>query len=246
MSEAAAADAGQAMLVLDRVTAGYGSFQALFDISLNVNAGEAVAVIGPNGAGKSTLMRAISGMIPHWSGTLTMEGRSLDSVKPHQIVELGIAHVPENRRLFPRMTVEDNLRLGAFSPLVRAKCEEQLDFVFTLFPRMAERRNQMAGTMSGGEQQMCAIGRALMSGPKLLLMDEPSAGLAPVVVEQVFDLVRDIRERGYTVLIVEQQVEQVLQVVDRAYLLEAGSIIDSGRSQDLRQSENIRKSYMGL
>jgi branched-chain amino acid transport system ATP-binding protein len=246
VSEAAAADAGQAMLVLDRVTAGYGSFQALFDISLNVNAGEAVAVIGPNGAGKSTLMRAISGMIPHWSGTLTMEGRSLDSVKPHQIVELGIAHVPENRRLFPRMTVEDNLRLGAFSPLVRAKCEEQLDFVFTLFPRMAERRNQMAGTMSGGEQQMCAIGRALMSGPKLLLMDEPSAGLAPVVVEQVFDLVRDIRERGYTVLIVEQQVEQVLQVVDRAYLLEAGSIIDSGRSQDLRQSENIRKSYMGL
>ena len=246
MSAAAAADAGQAMLVLDRVTAGYGSFQALFDISLNVNAGEAVAVIGPNGAGKSTLMRAISGMIPHWSGTLTMEGRSLDSVKPHQIVELGIAHVPENRRLFPRMTVEDNLRLGAFSPLVRAKCEEQLDFVFTLFPRMAERRNQMAGTMSGGEQQMCAIGRALMSGPKLLLMDEPSAGLAPVVVEQVFDLVRDIRERGYTVLIVEQQVEQVLQVVDRAYLLEAGSIIDSGRSQDLRQSENIRKSYMGL
>jgi branched-chain amino acid transport system ATP-binding protein len=246
VSAAAAADAGQAMLVLDRVTAGYGSFQALFDISLNVNAGEAVAVIGPNGAGKSTLMRAISGMIPHWSGTLTMEGRSLDSVKPHQIVELGIAHVPENRRLFPRMTVEDNLRLGAFSPLVRAKCEEQLDFVFTLFPRMAERRNQMAGTMSGGEQQMCAIGRALMSGPKLLLMDEPSAGLAPVVVEQVFDLVRDIRERGYTVLIVEQQVEQVLQVVDRAYLLEAGSIIDSGRSQDLRQSENIRKSYMGL
>ncbi len=236
----------QQMLALDGVNAGYGSFQALFDISLEVRFGEAVGVIGPNGAGKSTLMRVISGMIPPKGGALSMEGRSLTSVKPHQIVELGIAHVPENRRLFPRMTVEDNLKLGAFHPGARAKAAEQLEFVYSLFPRMKERRGQLAGTMSGGEQQMCAIGRALMSGPKILLMDEPSAGLAPVVVQQVFDLVRNIRERGYTVLIVEQNVEQVLQVVDRAYLLEAGTIVDSGDAADLRESETIRKAYMGL
>ena len=236
----------QPMLALDGVNAGYGSFQALFNISLEVRSGEAVGVIGPNGAGKSTLMRVISGMIPPKAGALAMEGRQLTSVKPHQIVELGIAHVPENRRLFPRMTVEDNLKLGAFHPGARGKAAEQLDFVYSLFPRMKERRAQLAGTMSGGEQQMCAIGRALMSGPKILLMDEPSAGLAPVVVQQVFDLVRNIRERGYTVLIVEQNVEQVLQVVDRAYLLEAGTIVDSGDAADLRESETIRKAYMGL
>ena len=234
------------MLDLKGVNAGYGSFQALFDISLNVKAGEAVAVIGPNGAGKTTLMRVISGMTEPFSGDMEMEGKSLSSFPPHQIVELGIAHVPENRRLFPGMTGEDNLKLGAFAKTARGDSAKNLEFVYELFPRMKERRSQLAGTMSGGEQQMCAIGRAIMSGPKLLLMDEPSAGLAPVVVQQVFGLVRRIREEGYTVLIVEQNVQQVLQVVDRAYLLEAGQLIDSGKSEDLLESESVRKAYMGL
>ena len=234
------------MLELKDVNAGYGTFQALFDISLEVNEGEAVAVIGPNGAGKTTLMRVISGMTAPFSGNLTMEQQSLTTIPPHQIVELGIAHVPENRRLFPGMTVEDNLKLGAFAKKARGDSKKSLDFVYELFPRMKERRNQLAGTMSGGEQQMCAIGRAIMSGPKLLLMDEPSAGLAPVVVQQVFGLVRRIREEGYTVLIVEQNVQQVLKVVDRAYLLEAGQLIDSGKSSDLLESETVRKAYMGL
>ena len=234
------------MLELKDVNAGYGTFQALFDISLEVNAGEAVAVIGPNGAGKTTLMRVISGMTAPFSGDLKMERLSLTTIPPHQIVELGIAHVPENRRLFPGMTVEDNLKLGAFAKKARGDSKKSLDFVYELFPRMKERRGQLAGTMSGGEQQMCAIGRAIMSGPKLLLMDEPSAGLAPVVVQQVFGLVRRIREEGYTVLIVEQNVQQVLKVVDRAYLLEAGQLIDSGKSSDLLESETVRKAYMGL
>ena len=221
------------MLDLKGINAGYGSFQALFDISLTVNAGEAVSVIGPNGAGKTTLMRVISGMTAPFSGEMEMEGKSLSSFPPHQIVELGIAHVPENRRLFPGMTVEDNLKLGAFAKTARGDSAKNLEFVYELFPRMKERRSQLAGTMSGGEQQMCAIGRAIMSGPKLLLMDEPSAGLATVVVQQVFSLMRRIREEGYTVLIVEQNVQQVLQVVDRAYLLEAGQLIDSGKSEDL-------------
>ena len=234
------------MLDLKGINAGYGSFQALFDISLTVNAGEAVSVIGPNGAGKTTLMRVISGMTAPFSGEMEMEGKSLSSFPPHQIVELGIAYVPENRRLFPAMTVEDNLKLGAFAKTARGDSAKNLEFVYELFPRMKERRSQLAGTMSGGEQQMCAIGRAIMSGPKLLLMDEPSAGLAPVVVQQVFSLVRRIREEGYTVLIVEQNVQQVLQVVDRAYLLEAGQLIDSGKSEDLLESETVRKAYMGL
>jgi branched-chain amino acid transport system ATP-binding protein len=234
------------MLDLNGVNAGYGSFQALFDISLEVKAGEAVAVIGPNGAGKTTLMRVISGMTAPFSGSLTMEGQSLGAVKPHEIVNLGIAHVPENRRLFPGMTVEDNLKLGAFAKKAREDSDKNLNFVYELFPRMKERRDQLAGTMSGGEQQMCAIGRAIMSGPKLLLMDEPSAGLAPVVVQQVFGLVKRIREEGYTVLIVEQNVQQVLKVADRAYLLEAGQLIESGNSADLLASEGVRKAYMGL
>ena len=234
------------MLKLEAVSAGYGDFQALFEASLEVQAGEAVAVIGPNGAGKTTLLRVISGIIPLRGGHLSMEGRSLDRVPAHRIIETGIAHVPENRRLFPRMTVEDNLRMGAFMPGARPKFRERLDFVYSLFPRMKERRDQFAGTMSGGEQQMCAIGRALMSGPKLLLMDEPSAGLAPVIVQQVFELVRRIRSEGYTVLIVEQNIQQVLKVVDRAYLLEVGRIKLSGRSADLLASEEIRRAYIGL
>ena len=186
------------MLELKSIDAGYGTFQALFGVSLNVKAGEAVGVIGPNGAGKTTLMRVISGLIRPRSGAISMEGVDILKTPEHRIVSLGIAHVPENRRLFPRLTVEDNLKMGAFMPEARARFDERLAFVFDLFPRMKERRHQMAGTMSGGEQQMCAIGRALMSDPKLLLLDEPSAGLAPVVVQQVFELVkRDPRRRPH-------------------------------------------------
>jgi len=234
------------MLQLKSVDAGYGSFQALFGVSLEVNAGEAVGVIGPNGAGKTTLMRAISALIRPSAGTISMEGRDLAQVAAHRVIEHGIAHVPENRRLFPRLTVEDNLRMGAFTVAARPKFAQRLEFVFDLFPRMKERRTQLAGTMSGGEQQMCAIGRALMSDPKLLLLDEPSAGLAPVVVQQVFELVKRIRASGLTVLIVEQNVQQVLRVVDRAYLLEAGSIRLSGSSAELLASDTIKQAYLGV
>jgi branched-chain amino acid transport system ATP-binding protein len=234
------------MLELNAVDAGYGSFQALFGISLEVKAGEAVGVIGPNGAGKTTLMRVISGLIRPSKGSLTMEGVDVLATPPHRIVSLGIAHVPENRRLFPRLTVDDNLKMGAFMPEARAKYAERLEFVFDLFPRMKERRNQMAGTMSGGEQQMCAIGRALMSNPKLLLLDEPSAGLAPVVVQQVFELVKRIRARGLTVLIVEQNVQQVLRVVDRAYLLEAGNLRASGSAAEMMTNDTIKQAYLGV
>jgi branched-chain amino acid transport system ATP-binding protein len=234
------------MLELKSIDAGYGSFQALFGVSLDVKAGEAVGVIGPNGAGKTTLMRVISGLIRPRNGTIAFEGTDVLRTPVHRIVSLGIAHVPENRRLFPRLSVEDNLKMGAFMPEARKRYAERLDFVFGLFPRMKERRNQLAGTMSGGEQQMCAIGRALMSDPKLLLLDEPSAGLAPVVVQQVFELVKKIRASGLTVLIVEQNVQQVLQIVDRAYLLEAGSIRASGASRDLLASDTIKQAYLGV
>ncbi len=234
------------MLELKDVSAGYGTFQALFDVSLTVNTGEAVAVIGPNGAGKTTLLRVISKLINATQGALVMEGKPYNAVPAHTVISLGIAHVPEGRRLFPRLSVEENLRMGAFIPSARKGFEERLDFVYSLFPRMKERRQQMAGTLSGGEQQMCAIGRALMSGPKLLLLDEPSAGLAPVVVQSIFELIRRIRAEGYTVLIVEQNIQQVLKVVDRAYLLETGRIRMSGPAAELLGSDEIRRAYLGM
>jgi len=237
---------GETVLELNNVDAGYGAFQALFDVSMTVRAGEAVAVIGSNGAGKTTLLRVISGLLPAAGGEMTMEGVSLRTIAPHRIVEAGIAHVPESRRLFPRLSVESNLKMGAFIPAAREKFGERLAYAYGLFPRLKERRMQLAGTLSGGEQQMCAIARALMSGPKLVLLDEPSMGLAPVIVAQVFELVRRIRSEGYTVLIVEQNVSQVLKIVDRAYLLEVGRVKASGTAAELAASDEIRKAYMGL
>jgi branched-chain amino acid transport system ATP-binding protein len=234
------------MLALKNVSAGYGSFQALFDVSLDVNAGETVAVIGPNGAGKTTLLRVISRLIDVTAGELSMEGKALGHVPAYEVIGHGIAHVPENRRLFPRLSVEDNLRMGAFLPAAREKYAERLARVYELFPRMQERRSQPAGTLSGGEQQMCAIGRALMSGPKLLLLDEPSAGLAPVVVQSIFEVVKTMSAEGYTVLIVEQNIRQVLKVADRAYLLETGRIKSSGASEELLGSDEIRRAYLGI
>jgi len=234
------------MLALTDVCAGYGSFQALFGVSLEVKAGEAVAVIGPNGAGKTTLLRAISKLIELTAGEVTMEGRSLRHVAPHEVIARGISQVPENRRLFPRLTVEENLKMGAFLPAARGKFPQRREFVYALFPRMGERRAQLAGTLSGGEQQMCAIGRALMSGPKLLLLDVPSAGLAPVIVQSIMQMVKRICAEGYTVLIVEQNIRQVLKVVDRAYLLETGRIKSSGSAAELLASDEIRKAYLGI
>jgi branched-chain amino acid transport system ATP-binding protein len=234
------------MLQIRNLSAGYGSFQALFGVSLEVKAGESVAVIGPNGAGKTTLLRAISKLIDPSAGEVTMEGKSLAAVPAHEVIAHGISQVPENRRLFARLTVEENLRMGSFLPSARQKFSERLSSVYSLFPRMEERRHQPAGTLSGGEQQMCAIGRALMSGPKLLLLDEPSAGLAPVVVQSIFELVRKLCPQGYTVLIVEQNIRQVLKVVDRAYLLETGRIKSSGKSAELLASDEIRKAYLGI
>jgi branched-chain amino acid transport system ATP-binding protein len=234
------------MLRVSGVSAGYGSFQALFDVSLEVNAGETVAVIGPNGAGKTTLLRVVSKLIDATAGEITMEARRLNDVPSHAVIGRGIAHVPENRRLFPRLSVEENLRMGAYVPAARAKFAERLDTMFALFPRLKERRTQLAGTLSGGEQQMCAIGRALMSGPKLLLLDEPSAGLAPVVVQSIFEVVRKMSAEGYTVLIVEQNVRQVLKIAHRAYLLEIGRIKLSGRSDELLENDAIKKAYLGL
>lgn len=234
------------MLELNNVSAGYGAFQAIFNVSLKVHAGEAVAVIGPNGAGKTSLLRVISKIINQTSGQILMEGVSLETIEAHQVIDLGIAHVPEHRRLFPGLTVEDNLRMGAYMKTARPYFEERLHYVYEMFPRLKERRNQLAGTMSGGEQQMCAIGRGLMSGPKLLLLDEPSAGLAPVIVQQVLDLVQKVRSEGYTVLIVEQNIQQVLKFVDRAYLLEVGRIRAEGTAQELLNNDEVRQAYVGI
>jgi branched-chain amino acid transport system ATP-binding protein len=234
------------MLALRNISAGYAGFQALFDVSLEIKAGETVAVIGPNGAGKTTLLRVVSRLIDATAGEMTMEGRRLNSAASYELVSHGIAHVPENRRLFPKLTVEENLRMGAFVPRARAHFEERLARVYQLFPRMEERCHQPAGTLSGGEQQMCAIGRALMSGPKLLLLDEPSAGLAPVVVQSILETVRRMSAEGYTVLIVEQNIRQVLKVASRGYLLETGRIRAAGTAAELLVTEAIKKAYLGL
>jgi branched-chain amino acid transport system ATP-binding protein len=234
------------MLELRGITAGYGHFTALWDVSLRVDAGEAVAVVGPNGAGKTTLLRVVSGVIPPRSGALLFDGVALTGRPAHEVVAHGIAHVPEGRRLFPALTVADNLKMGAYLPRARRAYRESLERVYTLFPILAERRSQRAGSLSGGEQQMLAIGRALMSRPKLILLDEPSMGLAPVMVLRVFDLIRRIREEGYTILVVEQNVRQVLKLVDRAYLLEVGRIKIEGRAAELAEQDFVRKAYVGL
>ena len=234
------------MLALAAVTAGYGAFTALWDVSLRVEAGEAVAVVGPNGAGKTTLLRAISGLIAPRAGSVVFEGAELAGHPPYDIVAHGIAHVPEGRRLFPQLTVAENLKMGAYLPSARARFRESLERVYALFPALAERPRQRAGSLSGGEQQMLAVGRALMSRPKLILLDEPSMGLAPVMVLRLFDLIRRIRAEGYTILVVEQNVRQVLKLVDRAYLLEVGRIRMEGRAHELAEQDFVRKAYVGL
>ena len=234
------------MLEIRAVTAGYGQFTALWELNLRVAAGETVAIVGPNGAGKTTVMRVISGLVPPRSGEVIFDGASLVGTPVHGIVARGIAHVPEGRRIFPALTVIENLRMGAFLPPARRAFPESLERVYGLFPVLAERRNQRAGSLSGGEQQMLAIGRALMSKPRLILLDEPSMGLAPVIVLRLFDLIRRVRQEGYTILIVEQNVRHVLRLADRAYLLEAGRLKMEGRSDELSEQDFVRKAYVGL
>jgi branched-chain amino acid transport system ATP-binding protein len=238
--------AGMSLLELTSVTAGYGHFTALWDVALRVERGEAVAVVGPNGAGKTTLLRVISGILPVRAGTLTFDGAALAGRPAHEVVAHGIAHVPEGRRLFPALSVAENLKMGAYLPPARAHYRESLERVWALFPVLAERKAQRAGSLSGGEQQMLAIGRALMSRPRLILLDEPSMGLAPVMVLRLFELIRRIRAEGYTILVVEQNVRQVLKLVDRAYLLEVGRIKMEGRAAELAEQDFVRKAYVGL
>jgi len=234
------------MLEIRAMSAGYGQFTALWELNLRVAAGETVAIVGPNGAGKTTVMRVISGLVLPRSGEVIFDGASLVGTPAHEIVARGIAHVPEGRRIFPALTVAENLRMGAFLPPARRAFPQSLERVYGLFPILAERHHQRAGSLSGGEQQMLAIGRALMSRPRLILLDEPSMGLAPVIVLRLFDLIRRVRQEGYTILIVEQNVRQVLRLADRAYLLEAGRLKMEGRSDELSEQDFVRKAYVGL
>lgn len=234
------------LLEIGELTAGYGAQPVLHGISLHVARNEFVAVIGANTAGKSTLLRAISGLLPQCRGRIAFEGRDLTRMKAHQIAGLGIAHVPEGRHVFPEMTVEENLRMGAFSHADKGAVQQALERVFELFPRLKERRMQYAGSMSGGEQQMVAVGRGMMLEPKLLILDEPSLGLAPMVVEEMHQRFLDIHRSGVTVLLVEQNVSLALHSAERAYVMASGAIEIEGSARELLHDDRIRKAYLGI
>jgi len=234
------------MLSVERLEAGYGEVKVLHGISLEVNEGECVALVGANGAGKSTFLRAISGMVRIMSGSIHFDGVDITRIPPFQIAALGIAHVPEGRRLFPELTVEENLLLGAWVAESRRFRAESLERVYTLFPRLKERRRQLAGTLSGGEQQMLAIGRGLMLRPRLLMLDEPSLGLSPLLVEQVFDALREISLQKVSLLLAEQNIVQALALATRAYVIETGRIVMTGPGHELLQAPGLREAYLGL
>jgi branched-chain amino acid transport system ATP-binding protein len=230
------------MLEVEGLNAGYGHVEVLWDVDLSVGEGEVVALVGSNGAGKSTLLRALSGMIRPTGGDARLDGRSLVDLRPEQVVDLGIAHVPEGRRLFPGLTVRENLLVGAYSRRGRADIDRALE----LFPRLRDRLDQLAGSMSGGEQQMCALARGLMSSPRLLMIDELSLGLAPNLVETILDRLAEIRNDGTALLLVEQDVDAALRVADRGYVLENGRIVASGASGELLSDERVREAYLGV
>ena len=234
------------MLEVNKINVFYGEVQALWDVSLNVNKGEIVALIGSNGAGKTTTLKAIMGMLSIRSGKISFLGKSIENLPVHKRVEMGITMVPEGRRLFQYMTVYENLRMGAYTREASEKFEETLEWVYGLFPVLKEFRNRIARTLSGGEQQMLAIARALMSRPKLLLMDEPSLGLAPAVVTKLFEKIKELRETGVTILLVEQNVRAALEISDRAYVMETGRIVLSGNAKELLRDERIKKAYLGI
>jgi branched-chain amino acid transport system ATP-binding protein len=233
------------LLQIDNLVARYGRITALKGISLHVDEGEIVALIGANGAGKTTTLRAISGLVKPASGTITFAGRNLDGTAPHEIVRLGIGHSPEGRRIFPRMTVRENLELGAYTRTSKREIAADTDQVLETFPRLHERIDQKAGTMSGGEQQMLAIGRALMGRPRLLLLDEPSLGLSPLFVQTIFTVIRAINARGTTVLLIEQNASQALAVAARGYVLEVGAVAHEDSSTNLRASPAVQAAYLG-
>jgi branched-chain amino acid transport system ATP-binding protein len=234
------------MLEVEDIEVLYGDAQALFGLSLSVAEGEVVMLAGSNGAGKTTTLRAIAGLRRPVRGEIRFEGRSLVEMAPHKRAELGIGLVPEGRELWAQMVVRENLELGAFSPRARARVSDTLDEVFSMFPRLAERSSQMAGSLSGGEQQMCAIGRALMSRPRLLMFDEPSLGLAPILVTQVFETIQRLHEEGITILLVEQNLRKGLEVADRGYVIETGRIKTEGTSDELIADNSIRAAYLGV
>ena len=232
------------LLKVENINVYYGAIHAIKDVSFHVDAGEVVTLIGANGAGKSTTLNTISGLLRSRSGGIEFNGESIGRLPPHRIVERGLAQVPEGRRIFLQMTVQENLEMGAYTRS-GSGVDEDLEKVFAQFPRLKERRRQVAGTLSGGEQQMLAIGRALMSSPKLLMLDEPSMGLAPILVEQIFDIIRRLHENGTTILLVEQNAQMALSVADRAYVMETGSISLSGTGKELAESDQVKKAYLG-
>lgn len=234
-----------ALLEINDLCVNYGMITALKGISFEVNEGEVIALIGANGAGKTTTLHALTGLIPAKSGSIKLNGKELTKVPAHKIVEMGMAHVPEGRRIFQHLSVLDNLKLGAYTRKDKANIEKDMQMVYERFPRLAERKNQIAGTLSGGEQQMLAMGRALMSNPKIIVMDEPSMGLSPILVSEIFDIITSIRKDGTTVLLVEQNAKKALAIADRAYVLETGNIVLSGNASDLINDESIKKAYLG-
>ncbi len=234
-----------ALLEVKDIEVYYGVIKAIKGISFEVNEGEVIALIGANGAGKTTTLHTISGLITPKVGSIMFDGKDITKVPAHSIVSLGMAHVPEGRRVFSQLSVYDNLKLGAFTRSDKEEIEKSLKYVYERFPRLEERKKQLAGTLSGGEQQMLAMGRALMSRPKIVLMDEPSMGLSPILVSEIFDIIKTISEGGTTVLLVEQNAKKALEIADRAYVLETGTISMSGKASDLANDEGIKKAYLG-
>lgn len=234
------------MIELNSINAGYGQIQIVRDVSMGIDNNEIVALVGANGAGKSTIIKTISGLVPVSSGSIVFEGKRIENMPAHKIITNGISLVPEGRRLFPYMTVQENLELGAYVENNRKKVQENMEWVFGLFPILDERRTQLAGTFSGGEQQMLTIGRALMSRPKFLMMDEPSLGLSPVIVGEVFRTVEVLRNEGVTILLVEQNVRKSLEIANRGYVLEHGRVVLSGGATELLEDENVKKAYIGM
>jgi branched-chain amino acid transport system ATP-binding protein len=234
------------MIELRGVSASYGTVPAIAGVTINVDDGEAVGLLGANGAGKSTTLRAISGQVKLTSGTITFLAQDLASLPPHKITELGIAHVPEGRQVFPEMTVNENLEIGSYAPRAKAERARSLDLVYGIFPRLAERRKQLAGTMSGGEQQMLAVGRGMMLKPRLLMLDEPSLGLAPVMCDVTFEKIKEIHKMGTAILLVEQNVSRALGLVQRAYVLESGKVIMHGTSAELANNQQVQTAYLGI
>ena len=234
------------MLRVEHVNAGYGDIQVLWDVSFHVASREFVVLVGANGAGKSTIMRTISSLVPLSGGQIWFEDKRLDHVPPYKVVEHGIAHVPEGRQLFPEMSVQENLELGSLKPEAKARRAESMQWVFELFPRLKERRKQAAGTLSGGEQQMCAIARGLMSRPKMIMFDEPSLGLSPLLTQEIFRLAVKIHQEGLTIVMVEQNVKQTLAICDRAYVLENGRVVLEGKGKELLENEKVKQAFLGI